>query len=272
MFMNKEKSKLSWNRKNNNDLNEIKEFWDSRAEEFYKISQDDELGLIDYLQEKDFIDKSYSVLDIGCGTGKYILKMAEKVKYVQGLDISPEMIKYAKKNIKAADLKNTGLKVLSWQEIDVRKEALENKFDLVFASMTPALNSEESLVKMVRASRKFCFMSGFAYRNDYIKDRLFNDITGTGSVIRKYDIISDSFNTLWNMGMYPEIVYKDVEWTKEFSVQKAVDMYTIEICRYADDTQKARKNIKDYMEKISSNGIVKDYIKAKIAWMTWKIC
>ena len=201
--------KSSWNE---NYLNETQKFWDLRSEEFNKLSQEkDELGLIDYLQHKGLIDKSYSVLDIGCGAGKYLLEMSNKVKEVQGIDISPEMIKCAEKNVMEKNLTNVKLDVCSWEKIDIKKEGLEKKFDLVFASMTPAINTEELLIKMVEASRKYCFMSGFVYRKDSIKDELFKNIIGDYK-IKDNDKMCKAFNSLWNIGMYPEIVYKDVEW------------------------------------------------------------
>lgn len=259
--------------KSNEDLIATQKFWDLRAEEFNDIKdkQKEKDELIDLLINKGFINKEYNVLDIGCGTGKYILEFARIGKDATGIDISPNMIKYAKENAKNMNLSNVSFEIIPWQELDVNKIKWNKKFDFVFASMSPAINSKETLLKMMEVSKKYCFMSGFVYRKDKIKDELVKRIIGENSNKSINKNIYCAFNILWNMGIYPEITYKNVVWNKEISCDKAIEMYTILLQGLVKKDDLIKEKIKSYIEKISYNGKIEEIIEAKIAWMLWRI-
>ena len=79
-----------------------------------------------------FISDNSNVLDIGCGTGSLAVSLAEKCKSVQGVDVSPRMITYAKKHSKA----NSNIKF----HLIKRHEKLSDLFDQKF---------EYSILKLV---------------------------------------------------------------------------------------------------------------------------
>lgn len=73
----------------------IKTFFDSIAVDYTH----NESPLIDDLLDSLFIEKSHRLLDLGCGKGIISSKLAKKSGgEVIGLDISSEMIKYAKES------------------------------------------------------------------------------------------------------------------------------------------------------------------------------
>ncbi len=263
----------TWNESSKEDLYESQKFWDLRAEEFNNMinKQEEKFELVQYLLSKDAINRGYDVLDIGCGAGKYILEFAKIANDVTGIDISSKMISYAEQNVKNMNLSNANFKVIPWQDINLDAYRWSKKFDLVFASMSPAINSKETLTKMIEASKKYCFMSGFVYRRDKIKDELVKRIIGKNENKIFQKNIYCSFNALWNMGIYPEITYKDVVWNKKISVEQAVEMYTILLQKNNKEDKSIKPKIKSYLQEISSDGEVEESIEAKIAWMFWKI-
>lgn len=262
-----------WSKSNKEDLLEVQKFWDLRADEFNSLidKQEEKHELIKYLISKDIINKEDHVLDIGCGAGKYILEFAKIANSITGIDISPKMISYAEENIKKMNLRNAELKVIPWQNLNINEHNWSKKFDLVFASMSPAINSREALMKMNEASRKHCFMSGFVYRKDKLKDELVRKVMGENREKKLEKNIYCAFNVLWNMGIYPEITYKDVVWNKKVSVEQAVEMYTILLGRMYKEDKSIKDKIKAYLEEISIDGKVEEIIEAKIAWMFWKV-
>jgi SAM-dependent methyltransferase len=262
-----------WNKSIKEDLSEVEKFWNLRAEEFNVIrdTQKEKFELIQYLLSKGFIKKEYDVLDIGCGTGKYLLEFAKVVNNVTGIDISPKMITYAEENAKDMNLSNVRFKVIPWQELDVHKLEWNKKFDLVFASMSPAISSKEALIKMIESSRKYCFMSGFVYRQDKVKDELIKRIIGKENDKNFEKNIYCAFNTLWQMGIYPEITYKDVVWNKKISSEKAIEMYTILLQKMVKNDNSIQEKVKAYIKEISNDGKIEENIEAKIAWMLWQI-
>jgi SAM-dependent methyltransferase len=262
-----------WGASNQQDLFEVQKFWDLRAEEFNNIreEQKEKFELIQLLLSKGLIKNDYDVLDIGCGTGKYALELAKVAKHVIGIDISPKMIRYAEQNAKSMNLKNTNFKVIAWQNLNVKQMNWNKKFDLVFASMSPAISSKKDLIKMIEASRKYCFMSGFVYRKDKVKDELIKRIIGKERTKSFEKNIYCAFNILWNMGIYPEITYKDVVWNKKMSSEKATEIYTILLKKMAKNDDSIQTKVQAYIEEISNDGKIEESIEAKIAWMLWNV-
>ncbi len=103
--------------------------WEAAIEEvnnpelFYKQSKD----LVKLLEKLQVIDKKTRVLDIGCGVGRLEYALAEKVGQCTGIDISPSMVKLAKRHVKGENVK---FLVTNGKDL----EAVKNqKFDLVFS-------------------------------------------------------------------------------------------------------------------------------------------
>lgn len=87
------------------------------------------------------------VLDIGCGTGRLIKKMVEKGGIVTGADISPEMLKIAKKkfdelefveaDIENLPFKNESFDVVVAAFVIVHLKDLKRAFDEVYRVLKP---------------------------------------------------------------------------------------------------------------------------------------
>jgi ubiquinone/menaquinone biosynthesis C-methylase UbiE len=59
-----------------------------------------------------------SLLDVGCGNGSFLALMQPKVPALAGADLSPEMIKFAKKRLReAADLRVADSENLPWEAV-----------------------------------------------------------------------------------------------------------------------------------------------------------
>ncbi len=87
---------------------EVRQFWDERARQYGTSSQSTlcevalrelEIGaILKYLQD------GMKVLDMGCGNGYSTIKFWEHRRLdIIGMDFSPEMVKYAKENLKGCD-------------------------------------------------------------------------------------------------------------------------------------------------------------------------
>lgn len=264
-----------WNESLTRELTEEQCYWNKRAEEFNengksKKHRDDEQDSADYIISRKLIDKNSSVLDIGCGTGRYSIKFAKSAKNVTGIDISTEMLKYAQANAEAAGLKNVSFISAAWQDLDMHEPGWNKKYDFVFASMTPAINGSEALMKMLSVSKKYCFMSGFVYKNDKLEDALCSKLHIENRHKHSGRSIYCAFNILWNMNIYPEIIYKDTDWQKEYTVDKALELYKMQLFTNNKTDENMEKKIKAYLESVSHGGKVLDTVEAKVAWMLWK--
>lgn len=264
-----------WNRKKTDKI-ASQAFWDSRAEEFnlrVNTSEGEKRlnKILKLLTSQGILTGEGDVLDIGCGPGKYAIEIAKKAKSVIGVDISPRMIEYAKENAAIERLFNMEFKVADWEVLDINSLGWDKRFDLVVAAMCPAINNKAALEKMINASRGYCFLSNFVERTDSVKDYISKNIV-CKNVKSKYGTgIYCSFNILCLMGIYPEIAYMDTVWEHVMPIKKAVNFYY----SYFKMTQKLSLEhkllIQNYLEQISENGLVRETVKAKIAYLTWKV-
>lgn len=264
-----------WN-KQKTDKTACQSFWDGRAEEFNLKRQANKKdkrvnSVLELLASKGVLKEDENVLDVGCGPGKYSLEFAKRGQNVIGIDISPKMIEFARENAQTEGLNNVSFDTLDWEMADLKKLGWEQKFDMVFASMTPAINSKNTLEKMMQASRGFCFLSTFVDRKDSVRDPLRSLINWQSSDRNFSKTIYYGFNILWLMGFYPEIIYLDSEWENTYSLERAVSLYTANFEMTQSLTKEEKKTIAAYLEEISQNGQVKERIDSKIAWMYWKI-
>ncbi|MBY0353710.1 methyltransferase domain-containing protein [Candidatus Babeliales bacterium] len=77
---------------------------------------------------KKFAPQACSILELGCGTGRHALELAQKGYAVHGIDISQEMLTQAQ----ALRVANSAYeKQLSFSHADLRTVRLEKKFDVV---------------------------------------------------------------------------------------------------------------------------------------------
>ena len=93
------------------------------AKAVYNRSKD----IVFILKKLKLINKSSEVLDIGCGVGRAEYSLSKEVKQCTGVDISPSMVRLAKKNVKA---KNVLFRVGNGKNLE---EFQINHFTLVFS-------------------------------------------------------------------------------------------------------------------------------------------
>ncbi|NLZ51704.1 MAG: methyltransferase domain-containing protein, partial [Thermoanaerobacteraceae bacterium] len=197
---------MLWKTESRNKKDQQK-FWDLRACEFnsrlvsQRLTQETK-QVLKFLKDKGALEKNSFVLDIGCGPGKYTLAFAKEVKWVTGTDISPKMIAFAKENAQSRGLRNIELVQASWPEVKLEDTGWKKRFDMAFAAFCPGIDSAEALKKMVEASCKHCFLSGFVSRQDQVMEGLKKHLGIQGKTWGNQ--IYFSFNLLWQWGYYPE--------------------------------------------------------------------
>ncbi len=145
-----------------------KEFWDLKAAKyprpFEKNSLDGALAVLDKLRRAGADFAGRDVLDIGCGTGNYGLLFAGQARRVLCLDFSGEMLAVLRREAAAAGLSNVETELASFPDYEPGPRA--GSFDLVFASMTPAVRTPADVEKMERLCRGACVYIGWAGRRE----------------------------------------------------------------------------------------------------------
>lgn len=111
-------------------------FWNFLAKNY-----DDEVGQKTAKITKSYLTKSDIVLDYGCARGAYTAALADEVKEIHGIDISPKMIELAK---------------LKSPEIDFRTATIfdvAGKYDVILAfNLLHLLEDTEKVVQKIDES------------------------------------------------------------------------------------------------------------------------
>lgn len=94
--------------------------------QFYDIAVPDWPGEIDFYKSMalEVKEQAGSILEVGCGTGRVALRLAQEGYPVVGLDLSPTMLAVARQ-------KSHGLPNVRWVEADMQAFELGERFDLI---------------------------------------------------------------------------------------------------------------------------------------------
>ncbi len=111
-------------------MSRIEKFWDRQAKGFGKSENEIHLNENkDFTSTLKYLNSSDVVLDYGCGAGVVARGIADKVKRIQAIDISSEMIKIARG--KAIE---QGIENIDYAQATIFDERFEKEsFDVVLA-------------------------------------------------------------------------------------------------------------------------------------------
>lgn len=228
--------------------------------------------VVDILQHEGFLAPETDVLDIGCGSGNYTIPFAELCVGVTAIDGAKEMCCQLKNKVEHLGFKNIEVRHKLWEEVDLGKEGMHKKYDLVFASMTEAVSDYRALEAMNDASKENCclvFWAGAVTNKvrSELWEKIFNKPDpgyGTTSVIYP-------FNLLYSLGCYPAIRFIDSEWTNEETVDKAIEGLARFFWLYTDITPGITDTITRYVNENAFNGKLLQKTKATLGIVTWKV-
>ena len=162
----------TWQEKEGSEQND----WYNKMHQSHKIQHQD---FIQYLKTRKNLE---TVLEVGCGTGVYPIKLKElfdNVKYT-GIDISETAIKQCKKNSSSEFIAG-----------DFIKLNISRKFDLVFshAVVDHVYDVDEFVAKIVNLTKKYAYIT--AYRGFFpdLKKHKMNWNDEDGSYYNDFSII-----------------------------------------------------------------------------------
>jgi len=148
---------------NSTEANKTKEFWNSRAGTFPRYEAGDntyEARMLRLAREHGVDFRGKSVLDVGCGSGMYTLRLAMEAASVTAVDVSDEMLRILMQDAAAMGITNIRPVCSDWQHFKS-----DERYQIVFASMTPALGDDAAREKLLRHAGGQVVFIGFTQRN-----------------------------------------------------------------------------------------------------------
>ncbi|MGI5921744.1 MAG: class I SAM-dependent methyltransferase [Syntrophomonadaceae bacterium] len=247
-------------------------YWNARASNFTNHSGDNRTSeVLELLNKKGILQAGVRVLDIGCGPGLFTIPMASQGIFVVAVDPADKMLALLKDKLPAKSSSFVTTIEALWEDIDIISNGWINSFDLVFASMSPAINSLATLRKMISCSRKWCYLSGFAGIKQFeLLDSLW--LTLVGKPYREHfnDIIFP-FNIIYSLGYKPEITYK-TSITKQ---KEETDLLKQQILNNLSQEIKLTPEVIEYVHNFlterSYQGIIEHNITSTVGMMIWKV-
>ena len=224
-------------------------------------------SFLKFMQSKIKLSSEMTVLDVGCGAGAYSLALSSKVKKVVGVDFSPKMIEAAKCSAAKEGIENAEFFERDWHNCDGSE--FSGQFDLVFARTTPAIADYESFVKMMKASRKYCFFCKPARRTDKVFDQL-RALLGMENTAHD-DSVAYAFDTVWMSGFNPEVSYEETVWKSRKTIEDAKIWYLGRLQGSSKLTNVQKDAVCQYLAQISKEGMVEEETRTTLVNMFWEI-
>lgn len=230
-------------------------------------------NIIDLLERKQMLTPDTDLLDVGCGPGNYSLPLARRVKSVTALDGAVEMCRILEQNAREANQNNISVLHQMWEDVDLKQESMYQKFDLVFASMTPAVCNYDTLVKLIQASREYCCLiwwAGWTYYEDQLIQELWQLFFQEELNHRGFDIIYP-YNLLYSMGYAPTMDYEKVEWTDKETVEQVIERLCHFFWLYMEINQGVRDVITRHVQERVVDGVFRQTTSATIGIITFRV-
>jgi len=153
-------------------MTSLKDKWDKKAKSYNRYTADKtvlEAIICQKIEDAGLALHGKNILDIGCGTGAYTLRVAQKAAHVDAVDISTEMLRILREDAHANALENISTHNSSWEAYPLP----EAPYDIAIATMFPALKEEKHFQKMHNAAKQKIFLGWGGKRGTELIEALF---------------------------------------------------------------------------------------------------
>jgi SAM-dependent methyltransferase len=90
--------------------------WGARARDWAEVQEATSLPLFDAIADRLGIGAGTRVLDVGCGAGGFLRRLADRGADATGLDAAPALLAIARERLPGADLREGEMEQLPWDD------------------------------------------------------------------------------------------------------------------------------------------------------------
>lgn len=262
-------SAIDWNKKADNWKHEIQNAGEHKRSYAERVA-----ATVAYLRSQKLLQPEHTVLDVGCGLGRFCVEFAKTAQHVTGVDLSPQMLHHAQAHATEQGIENVSFYNLDFKTADLEIQGWAKKFDLVFASLTPALSEPTDIEKLEQASRAYCFSSSFVQTYDATAQAAMAYACPEGgyNVRRNGRSFYALFNLLWLRGRYPRVEYHTEARQERMQVGPALVQHILDRYFLPAHPEHVANRVLEYLQRHADQDGMIDYpSQCMYGWLLWDV-
>jgi SAM-dependent methyltransferase len=230
------------------------------------------LETVSILESRGVCFDGARVLDIGCGPGKCAEAFARKGAHVVAVDIAEKMVERLNREIDPALKDRITPLVADFAAVDLDECGFAQAFDLVFANMTPAISGPTAFLKMMNASRRWCWFRGWAGpRENPVLEKLHQAIFSAPASPFRGNFLC-AYNLVCASGYFPDCFYSPIQWTHKKPLAECVEFHKAFFSKMADlASEDLSQIIKTCLGEMAVDGYIENTTKGHAASMLWTL-
>jgi SAM-dependent methyltransferase len=227
--------------------------------------------ILAWLEKNDFVFPGACILDIGAGAGSFALPFTKLGARVVALEPVEDLAKVLVDKAEKEEADGLSVVVQPWEDVCLEQEGFIDQFDLVFASLTPAIHDQSTLEKMMDCSRGWCFLCESAgRRRNLVQEELWRLIFGEAMPWPEYNILF-SLNYLYALGYYPSLCLWTENWVEETKADEATEKLCRNFAMYTEITPQIKDVISGYVARHQSGGMFRDEWHVLLGMILWDV-
>ncbi len=254
-----------------------KNVWDAMAGDYGRhhdaTSHDERLdATLDRLEKGGIEFENASVLDVGCGPGRFAAAFAARGARVVAVDISEKMIERLRAETDPALLERITPVVADWKTLDPDTCGYDKSFDLAFANMTPAVINPGSFKRFMAASKRWCWFRGWAGpRENPLLERVYRAVFGADP-----QPFMGNFICAWNLvcasGYFPECGFETIGWRHKKPIEESVKFHAALFSQGDAAKEKVfAEKIAASLSDVALDGFVENSFTGHTGSMMWSV-
>ncbi len=207
-----------------------------------------------------------TVMDIGAGTGRWVISMAEVVQHVTALEPSPTMLGILRENVAAAGIANLSVIQGRWEDTEVEPHDVA----LCSHSMYTSPDLAGFIQKMQRTAKRLCVLLLRVPSHDGVIGKLSQMVYGQWHDSPNFVI---AYNILLEMGIYANVLMEPrvVRHWVDDTLEQAFDRAKKHL--YLEDSSEHDTFIREELQRSLTRGkdglVWPDGIRSALVW--WNI-
>lgn len=157
----------------NKPVNSSSHTWNQKQKNYPRFDIDDckfEQDIIKCVKKWGVVFEGKSIIDIGCGTGKYTILLAKEAKGIDAIDFSDKMLEILCEDAKKMKLEHKINPICQ----DFNDFSQDKRYDIAISTMSPAIFSKNEYEKMNSLATKKVYLGWGGKRESKITNAIFN--------------------------------------------------------------------------------------------------